>query len=253
VHDFLLGFSGPREEAEQIKQQLEGFLRDALKLELSREKTLITHARTEAARFLGYEIVTLDADEKHDHRGQRCINGAPGLKVPVDVIRAKCSRHTRRGKPNRLAARLNDTDFSIMTQYQAEYRGLVQYYLLAFNVHRLWRLHRVMELSLVKTLAGKFKTSVKRIYRKYRKTVDVPHGTQRVLEVVVDRGPKKKPLVARFGASSFAGRSTPSSTTSPRRFSVFGVRWCNAFWLRNASCVGSRGPVRSTTSASSRI
>jgi group II intron reverse transcriptase/maturase len=220
--DFLLGFSGPREEAEQIKQQLEGFLRDALKLELSREKTLITHARTEAARFLGYEIVTLDADEKHDHRGQRCINGAPGLKVPVDVIRAKCSRYTQRGKPNRLAARLNDTDFSIMTQYQAEYRGLVQYYLLAFNVHRLWRLHRVMELSLVKTLAGKFKTSVKRIYRKYRKTVDVPHGTQRVLEVVVDRGPKKKPLVARFGGIELCWQKHAILNDQPKE--VFSVR-----------------------------
>jgi hypothetical protein len=197
--DFLLGFSGPREEAERIRLQLEGFLHDSLKLELSREKTLITHARTEAARFLGYEIVTLDADEKHDLRGHRCINGAPGLKVPVDVIRTKCSRYMRRGRPSRLAARLRDTDFSIMTQYQAEYRGLVQYYLLAFNVHRLWRFHRVMELSLVHTLADKFKTSVNRIYRKYRTTVEVPHGTQKVLEVIVDRGSKKKPLVARFG------------------------------------------------------
>ena len=74
--DFLLGFSGPREEAEQIKLQLEGFLRDSLKLELSHEKTLITHARTEAARFLGYEIVTLDADEKHDHPS-RTTEAAP--------------------------------------------------------------------------------------------------------------------------------------------------------------------------------
>ena len=43
----------------------------------------------------------------------------------------------RRGKPIRLTARRQETDFSIVTQYQAEYRGLVQYYLLAFNVHRL--------------------------------------------------------------------------------------------------------------------
>jgi group II intron reverse transcriptase/maturase len=197
--DFLLGLSGPREEAEQIKLRLGEFLCDHLALRLSQGKTLITHARTEAARFLGYEIVTLDADEKHDHRGQRCINGSPGLKVPEDVILAKCARYKRHGKPVQLAARLHDTDFSIISQYQAEYRGLVQYYLLAFNVHRLWRLHRVMELSLVKTLADKFRTSVSRIYRKYRKTVEVTHGTQKVLEVVVDRGPKKKPLVARFG------------------------------------------------------
>ena len=43
-------------EAEEIKNRLAAFLRDELKLELSQEKTLITHARTQAAPFLGYEI-----------------------------------------------------------------------------------------------------------------------------------------------------------------------------------------------------
>ncbi len=197
--DILLGFSGPREEAEQIKQHLQGFLHETLRLELSQEKTLITHARTAAARFLGYEIVTLDADSKQDHRGQRCINGASGLKVPVDVLRKKCSQYMRRGKPIHLAARLHDTDFSIITQYQAEYRGFVQYYLLAFNVHRLWQLHGVMRLSLIKTLADKFRTSTSPIRRKYQKTVETLYGTLKVLEVVVERGGNKKPLIARFG------------------------------------------------------
>jgi Reverse transcriptase (RNA-dependent DNA polymerase) len=54
--DFLLGFIGPKSEAEAIKQQLRVFLQEQLKLELSEEKTLITHARSEAARFLGYQI-----------------------------------------------------------------------------------------------------------------------------------------------------------------------------------------------------
>jgi hypothetical protein len=126
----LLGFGGPREEAEQIKVQLSEFLRDELKLELSQEKTLITNARTEAARFLGYEIINQDADDKHCRKvKRRCINGVPGLKVPVDVIREKCSRYMRRGKPIHRPERLNDTDFSIIAQYQAEYRGVVQYYL----------------------------------------------------------------------------------------------------------------------------
>jgi group II intron reverse transcriptase/maturase len=51
--DTLLGLAGPREEAEDIKRQLGEFLRDHLKWELSQEKTLITHAQTEVARFLG--------------------------------------------------------------------------------------------------------------------------------------------------------------------------------------------------------
>jgi hypothetical protein len=85
--DWLLGLSGPREEAEVIKGQLNDYLRDKLKLTLSCEKTLITNARTQAARFLGYEVVNQHADAKQLralHR--RCINGAAGLKVPVEVI-----------------------------------------------------------------------------------------------------------------------------------------------------------------------
>ena len=219
--DFLLGFSGPREEAEQITQRLQEFLRETLKLELSQEKTLVTHARTEAARFLGYDIVTLDADCKHDHRGQRCINGAPGLKVPAAVIRKKCSGYMRRGKPIHLAARRQETDFSIITQYQAEYRGFVQYYLLALNVHRLWQLHWVMSLSLVKTLANKFRASVRRIRRKYQKTLVTLHGTQKVLEVVVERG-EKKPLVARFGGIELRWQKSAILDERPRE--VFSVR-----------------------------
>src|SRR5439155_18267313 len=61
---FLLGFVGPRSEAEEIKRQLSTFLREELQLTLSPEKTLITHARNEAAKFLGYEIATLQADTK---------------------------------------------------------------------------------------------------------------------------------------------------------------------------------------------
>jgi group II intron reverse transcriptase/maturase len=198
--DWLLGFSGPREEAEQIKRQLAEFLRDQLKLELSQEKTLITHARTEAARFLGYEIVSQDADDKHCRKvKRRRINGAPGLKVPVDVIRAKCSKYMRRGKPVQRAERLSDSDFTIVAQYQAEYRGVVQYYLRAFNVHRLWKLHRVMKLSLAKTLADKHRSSVRKMIRKYQTVVTTPHGTLKALEVIQPRGGDKKPLVARFG------------------------------------------------------
>jgi Reverse transcriptase (RNA-dependent DNA polymerase). len=98
--DFLLGFSGPRYEAEEIKRAIRQFLHDTLKLEMSTKKTLITHARTEAARFLGYEVVTLDAMTKQDHRGQRCINGAVGLKIPVEVIRQQCQKYMRNGKPS---------------------------------------------------------------------------------------------------------------------------------------------------------
>jgi len=84
----LLGFTGPKAEAEVIKQRLAGFLRDELKLELSYHKTLITHACTGAAGFLGYEITVQHNDNKATRR-RRTVNGQVALRVPLDVIKAK--------------------------------------------------------------------------------------------------------------------------------------------------------------------
>src|SRR2546430_17656513 len=73
--DWIIGFSGPRSEAEEIKQRVGVFLKETLKLTLSEEKTLITHARTEAATFLGYEVTVFNNNHKHDQRGHRGIMG----------------------------------------------------------------------------------------------------------------------------------------------------------------------------------
>jgi hypothetical protein len=197
--DFLLGFAGPKSEAEDIKRQLAVFLGEELRLELSQDKTLITHAQTEAARFLGYEVQTLHADGKHDYRGQRCINGHVGLRVPGDVIQAHCAKYLQHGKPIHLMPRVNDSVYSILVQYQAEYVGLVQYYRLAYNLHRLSQLKWVMETSLTRTLAKKLKTSRTKIYRRYRAHLQTEQGTYTILQVTVDRGLNKPPLEAHFG------------------------------------------------------
>jgi group II intron reverse transcriptase/maturase len=221
--DWLLGFSGPREEAEAIKAQLHEFLRETLKLKLSEEKTLITNARTQSARFLGYEVINQHADDKQcraQHR--RCINGVPGLKIPEEVLRARCATYMRRGKAFHLAARINDADYSIVTQYQAEYRGFVQYYLLASNAHRLWRVHHVMQLSLVFTLADKYRTSAGKIFRKYKTTVKTAHGTLQVLEARHTRGGGKEPLVARFGGIALRRHKQAILNDEPKQ--VYGNR-----------------------------
>ena len=197
--DWLLGFVGTKAEAEDIKCQLTAFLQDELSLELSQEKTLITHAQTEVAHFLGYEVHTLHANQKHDDRGQRCINGGIGLRVPREVIQTHCAKYMRHGKPTHLMPRVNDEVYSIMAQYQAEYVGVVQYYRLAYNLHRLGQLKWVMETSLTKTLAKKLKTTRAKIYRRYRACLQTPQGTYKALQVRVDRGPGKPPLTAHFG------------------------------------------------------
>jgi Reverse transcriptase (RNA-dependent DNA polymerase)/Type II intron maturase len=203
--DFLLGFIGKREEAEQIKRQLGEFMRDSLKLELSDSKTLITHGRTQAARFLGYEVVVLYDDTKQNPRG-RAINGIIGLKVPADVVHAKCAPYQKGGKPIHRAERLNDDVFSIIAGYQLEFRGIAEYYRLAYNLStRLDRLKWVMEQSLTKTLASKLRMSVPKVYRRYQSTIQTERGPYKVLRVEVKRE-GKKPLVAQWGGVSLARR-----------------------------------------------
>jgi group II intron reverse transcriptase/maturase len=195
--DTLLGFAGPKAEAEAIKQRLTAFLGDELALELSQDNTLITHARTGAARFLGYEITVLHNDRKVT-RGRRSANGVVSLRVPASVIKAKKAPYLSRGKPERRPHLLNEDDHTIVNTYGAEWRGIVQYYLLAGNVHRLYRLLWVMETSLLKTLANKHRSSVSKMAREYATTIDTPYGPRKCFEARVERS-GRKPLVARFG------------------------------------------------------
>jgi len=196
--DILLGFIGPKAEAEEIKRRLAQFLQEDLKLELSETKTLITHARTDAARFLGYEITVQHANHKLTG-GRRAVNGAVRLRVPADVIKAKCSRYLQRGKPAEQPGLMNEQHHTIIGRYGSEYRGIVQYYLLAGDVWRLSRLRWVMATSLLKTLAGKYGSTVTKMARTYGATIDTPHGPRKCLQVSIERGEGRKPLVATFG------------------------------------------------------
>ncbi len=196
--DWLLGFAGPRREAEDIKSKIAAFLRDELRLELSPSKTLITHATSQAARFLGYEIKAQHSDTKITRR-RRAVNGAIGLFVPRAVIRQRCALYMSKGKPAQRGMLLHDDDFTIVAKYQAEYAGLVQYYLLAQDVFRLGRLHWVMETSLLKTLAGKHRSTVGKMAQKYRAVITTPAGPRKCLQVVIERDRGRKPLVTRFG------------------------------------------------------
>ncbi len=197
--DWALGFSGPKAEAEEIKREIRDFLRETLKLELSEEKTLITHIRTHAAKFLGYEIVSQHVDDKLDRRGQRQVNETIGLRVPKAVIEQKCAVYMRRGKPAQRAPLIRDSDYGIISKYQAEYRGIVQYYLLAHNVGWFSKLHWVAETSLLKTLAGKHRSTVTKMAKRHKATIETADGPKKCLQVVIHRGENKKPLVARFG------------------------------------------------------
>jgi group II intron reverse transcriptase/maturase len=188
--DFLIGFNGPREEAEEIKARMGEFLRDHLKLELSPEKTLITHAGTEQAQFLGYGITSKGNPAKSEAQLK--------LRLPIQKLKEKTARYKQDGKPIHRPELLSESDFAIVEQYGAEYRGIVQYYALATNRHWLNHLHWVMRTSLLKTLAVKHKTSVSKMAVRYAAEFYHRGQTNKCLEVIQERE-GREPLTARFG------------------------------------------------------
>jgi hypothetical protein len=173
---------------------------------MSQEKTLITHAASEQARFLGYEITKMQDDTRltRIRRGpqkgkkRRAINGGTALYVPRDIIQSKIAQFQKQGKPCVRGMLIHESDYSILAKYQSELRGLVQYYALAINVSSLYKVKWVMETSMLKTLASKHKSSTTKMAKKYKTILNTENGQYKCFEVVVPRE-GKKPLVARFG------------------------------------------------------
>jgi len=195
--DVLLGFTGPKAEAEAIKTELAVFLRETLALELNRGKTLITHGRTQRARFLGYEITVQHCDTKLTN-GRRSVNGRIALHVPPDVLKAKCAPYRQRGKPWHRPRLQNLDDYDIVRIYGAEYRGIVNYYLLARDVWRLCTLRWYAETSMLKTLAAKHRCSVTQTAARHKAKAVTPDGPRICFEARRHREGKKD-LIARFG------------------------------------------------------
>jgi group II intron reverse transcriptase/maturase len=201
--DFLLGFVGTRQEAETIKQQLADFLKTQLRLELSDDKTLITHARSAAARFLGYHVTVMQDNRKHTN-GRRSLNGVVSLQVPRDVIYAKSRPYVKGGGPAHRSELIHQSDFDIVTQYQSVFRGIRNFYRMAHNLRDVSHLRGIMQHSLTRTLAAKFRISVPEVYRRYRAQILDEDGKQRPgFEVRVARE-GKPPLVAQWGGMSLA-------------------------------------------------
>lgn len=195
--DFLLGFIGPKEEAIPIKEAIRLFLEKELLLELSEDKTLLTHARDEKAKFLGHEISISHCDSKITS-GIRSINGNVRLSMPTQFVKERMKFYMKNNKPHHRMERTYMSEYSIICQYQSEYRGFVQYYQLAENIAGLSKLHWAMRSSLLKTIANKRKSSTAKIAKQLKAKVETTQGPRKCLELIVKRE-KANPLIARFG------------------------------------------------------
>lgn len=209
--DFILAFIGPKDEAIAIKHQLKTFLRERLKLEMAEDKTLITHAKSEKARFLGYDLKIiqdngqLSTSRKAGGRHpKRAINGKLRLEVPADKVRAVCRQFKQGGKVRHRTEQLVNDDFSIVTWYGAMFRGIANYYCLAHDrARKMVRLQYVMETSMLKTLANKHRTTVSKMARRYKVWLETPNGKRKAFQVRIHRDGKPA-LVATFGGITLA-------------------------------------------------
>jgi hypothetical protein len=204
--DFMLSFSGPKREAEEIKREIRDFLKRELNLELSEKKTLITHAKKEKARFLGYEIKVTQTNER------RMANGKFWYGIPKEAITKAERKYCKKGKTKARAEYLSESDYQIVVNFQSEYRGLVQYYIMAHNIGKLDKVKAVARSSLLKTLAGKHRTSTTKIAKKYNETKVEKGKVYKVLQVTVRRK-GKKPLTAHFGAIPLTREPRPINIT----------------------------------------
>ncbi len=178
--DFVIGIIGSKADAEKVKQDVGIFLHDKLKLTLSEEKTKVSHS-TQLIRYLGYDFtVSRSTDTKRDEKGvlRRHWYGCVKLYVPhekwVGKLRqykafkvAKDKDGKERWKAMHRGSLHNKTDIDIIGKYNSEIRGIYNFYRLADNATVLKNFHYIMEVSMLKTFAAKYKTSVQKIRAKY--------------------------------------------------------------------------------------
>lgn len=229
--DFLLGFIGPKSEAIAIKEQIGVFLQ-GINLQMSEEKTFITHALTQKARFLGYHIQTRKCNTKLTRRPDgvkvRSINGSIELQVPLDVRTKWIDRYTRAGKTYQIGAYIQLSDYEIVKTYGAQLRGLVNYYAMADNIGTTLRYVRWVCLeSTRKTLASKHRISSPRISNKrYRHKGGITDNGKlewQHIRVTIQRK-DKKPLIAKCGETPLRTQKTVySSDKIPPAF-IMGTR-----------------------------
>jgi hypothetical protein len=180
--DFLIGVIGSKEDSVKIKEDIKNYLNEKLNLTLSDQKTLITHANT-SANFLGYEIYVRKTNNQ-TKRGslsgmlRRVYDKKVVLKMPIAAMRKKLMDYEvmqilqlnghEKWKPQSRIKLINNDDLEILDTYNTEIRGFANYYSIANNSSALNSVKYIMEYSMYKTFANKYRMSVRKIIEKYR-------------------------------------------------------------------------------------
>lgn len=212
--DFLIGVIGSKQDAEQIRMDVKAFLAEKLHLELSMEKTLITNA-ADKANFLGYEVTVSRRGKHFVRRKQGSFRPSEGI-VKLYVPKEKWMKrllenenmmiHTgsdgkEMWKPVARSSFVNRAPVEIIAGFNAEIRGLYNYYALASNVSVLNKYYYIMQYSMYRTFACKYRCPMTKVIQRYKKdgifAMDyvTPKGVQKRIEFYHDGFKQKVPML----------------------------------------------------------
>ncbi|USF31303.1 reverse transcriptase domain-containing protein [Clostridium sp. MD294] len=229
--DFLIGIIGSKVDCEAIKRDIKKFLIEQLKLELSEEKTLITHAQ-KAAKFLGYDIYIRKSNlPKRDKIGRMVRNygGLVVLAIHSSTMRKKLLEYQAMKityvngkeiwKPKARYFLKDSDDLEILDKYNAEIRGFYNYYSITNNSFIINSFQYIMEYSMYKTYATKYRSTKKKMIAKYRVGKDfgihysVKNGDKKV-RLFYNKGFKRKKVAKGISVDSISQYIFHTNSTS---------------------------------------
>jgi hypothetical protein len=177
VDDFIIGFTGSKVEAEELKSSIEAFLLDELQLKTNETKSYISHSSNKGIKYLGFfiryisnnKIVKDPRNPENDGKGlghqlkSTAINSAQ-LRIPTELIlrRAVDSGYgkIRKGgsiRPSSCRKLSSLEDKLIVNRFSSIIRGLMAYYSPANKFSDLWQIVAFYRKSCALTLADKHK------------------------------------------------------------------------------------------------
>ena len=188
--DFLVGVIGSKKDCESLRDEIKRFLADRLKLILNIEKTKISHAVLDSAKFLGHRIhmteltkmpLKYNSEGVLTRRSPRLVQDAPLKEVVQKLIEKGFAKGE--GQPCRNGKFVNLGLPEIIEHYKSIETGIRQFYAGANNQHRLsGRVHYILKYSCALTIASKMKLrTLSRVFGKYGKDLSIVDDKGRII------------------------------------------------------------------------
>jgi len=179
--DFIIGIDGSLSDAQLIGAKVEKFLKGELLFEIKR--FTIKNFCQEGDNFLGFTLkgwTTKSRKIINTKKGKQLVNHRPKVLIPTTKILNKLheiglvkkySNHFRGTAYRKL---VEHPLYNIVEYFNSVYRGIANYYCIAYNINTLRNLNYILKVSCCLTIALKMKLfTVSKVLKKYGRNVTI--------------------------------------------------------------------------------